>query len=74
MIAPGRGVADRAAYPRLVVRNDTIPAWVPERVPDRLTGLPLALAWVGMVAGGWFVVAGIAWTAYAVCRATGVVR
>lgn len=73
MIAPGRSIADRPPL-RLVVRNDAQPAWVPARAPDRLTGLPLALAWAGMVAGGWCFVAGLAWTAYAVCRVTGVVR
>lgn len=71
MIAPGRGVADRAAYPRLAYHNT---AWVPDRAPDRLTGLPLVLAWAGMVAGGWCFVAGLAWTAYAVCVVTGVCR
>jgi len=56
------------------VNNPPLPAWVPGRAPDRLTGLPLVLAWAGMVAGGWCFVAGLAWTAYAVCRVTGVVR
>ena len=74
MTRPGRGVADRAPYPRLIVNNPPLPAWVPGRAPDRLTGLPLVLAWAGMVAGGWCFVAGLAWTAYAVCRVTGVVR
>lgn len=58
MIAPGRSIADRPPL-RLVVRNDAVPAWVPARAPDRLTGLPLVLCWAGMVAGGWCMVAGL---------------
>lgn len=31
MTRPGRGVADRAPYPRLPYDNPPLPAWVPER-------------------------------------------
>lgn len=73
MLSPGRGVADRAPYPRLVADNPPMPAFVLDP-PRPLRGAPLVLAWAGMVAGGWCFVAGLAWTAYAVCRVTGMCR
>lgn len=62
-------------FPRLVVDNPRpLPAWVREPVPAPLTGARLAACWIGMVAGGWFMVAGLAWTARAICRVTGIIR
>lgn len=73
MIAPGRGVADRAAYPRLVIDNPRPPpAWVPE--PPRPSVGPALLMWAGAVLGGWCFVAGLAWTAHAICNVTGIIR
>lgn len=40
MTRPGRGVADRAPYPRLIVNNPPLPAWVPDRAPLRDDGNP----------------------------------
>lgn len=73
-MTPGthRMAGDRPPYPRLAYANPR-PVSVPP-VPRPLTGAPLVLCWVGMVAGGWCMVAGLAWTAYAVCRVTGVCR
>ncbi|MBP8296364.1 MAG: hypothetical protein KAX84_09680 [Burkholderiales bacterium] len=67
MIRPGRGIADRA-YPRLV---ESEPAWVPDPPPLRA---PVGLYIAGAVALSWFACIGIAWTAYAVCRLTGLCK
>ena len=35
---------------------------------------PALLMWTGAVLGGWCFVAGLAWTAHAICRVTGIIR
>ncbi|HOW50225.1 MAG TPA: hypothetical protein PLB26_21490 [Rubrivivax sp.] len=59
MIAPGRSIADR-------------PARVPADPP--MACVPVGVLFLGAVAVGWIVVAGIAWTAHAICRVTGIIR
>jgi hypothetical protein len=43
-----------------------------KREPERHTNVPLMM--VGAVAFGWFAAVGVVWTAYAVCRLTGLVK
>lgn len=67
---PGRGVADRRAYLR-VVDDRPSPAFMPEQ---QQRAEPVGLYIAGAVALSWFACIGIAWTAYAICRATGVCK